>query len=437
MYRCTVFKLFIPFMLMLLVGPVSALDIIRSKNDIHQGSIGISTNGLGQSIVVWGQCGNVASCSRKESSVYAQRVDSGGNKIGAILALNSFTSGINPKVLYKDDGSFSVAWETEPDAAADNTETKIYARLFDSQALPLMPEFRIDGDDSAFEFLTNIDSLSNGNLIVYWSESGGASGTLFRREFQSNGIFAGAREDISMTALGSQASFSQFGNVGYYTLAKEASDSVTLFSTVPFSVADLLPQQLNTPFSGITTSLLSAVNTTNGFVAGWEQRASSTDRELYITMTQNDQYVAERILVTDNLFLRPSLNINENGKVLVSRSEGSQVVANLYSNLGILENNSVQLDGNPVTIYDSQMSTDNISNFITAWSGSVDTSSTLDYVIRMQKIDADGVILWSSNTQTVTTPSSGGSGGGGGSAGLLTFLFLLTLIFIKNIRRFQ
>jgi len=378
-----------------------ALDIIRTKSDINEGSIGLSTNVLGHSIVAWGQCGDITICSRKESSIYAQRIDSAGSKVGTMILLNSSTSGFSPKILYKDDGSFIAAWQVEPDIAANNSESRIYARIFDSQGLPLAPEFPIDDNDSSFEFLNSIASLPSGDFIIYWSQSGGASGPLFRRIFQSDGTPVDAREDISMTAVGSEVSFSQYTDIGYYTLGKESYDSVTLFSTVPFSVADLLPQQLSASFTGTATSLLTAVNSNNRFVAGWEQRASSSDREFYITMTQTDEYVAERILVTDTLFFRPSLSINEIGKVLVTRSEDSLIVANLYSNTGILENNKFQLDGNPVVIYDSQMNSDNTGNFIAAWSGSVNTSSTLDFVIRMQKVNSDGEILWSSNTQSL------------------------------------
>ncbi len=415
---------------------LSALEINRSDQGIVSGwGIGLSTNSSDQILVSWAEYTSTATINSQteDSSVFAQFVSSDGELVGSATQLNTIQSAFNPQVFLNDDGSFLAAWQSDPTGTGSNSQ--IYVRYFDTQGTPTSTEYLVGVDDGS-ENLGRITVLSNGDFIIYWSESGSVNGPLFRRTFQSDGSPVTAREEIVTTAVFAQADFEQFTDTGYYAIGREAFDSVSLFSTVPFTVADLMPFQLTSAvFAGAIGDLSLSVNRQNRLVASWRE-GTGFESELYFTITQDDNVVANRVLAIDGYLDHASLKISEQGKFLVtwagvhpSTTDGeanNAVFASLFTADGVVEESSILLDNSQISVVGATRTVvDDVGNFIVAWSGGSSASGPIKGVVRLQKIDQSGDVLWNENND------DGDSGGG--LSDLLMLFFLLNLVVIRTL----
>jgi hypothetical protein len=101
--------------------------------------------------------------------VYAQRYDAAGVAQGAVIAVNSFTSGnqYQPSTVGLSTGGFVVTWYS---ANQDGSGGGIYAQRFDASGAKLGSEFRVNDATSGEQSTPSVTALPGGGFAVTWND---------------------------------------------------------------------------------------------------------------------------------------------------------------------------------------------------------------------------------------------------------------------------
>jgi hypothetical protein len=163
----------------------------------------VATFADGGFVVVWTTFDAAADGS--VGSIKAQRFDSAGNKTGGEFLVNSSFTSLQslPAVTSFADGSFAVAWTTS-DTLQDGSGKAIKARLFGASGSPAGPEFLVNTIVAGDQTAPNIVTLSNGNFLVSWDDSG--STDVFARLYAANGAALGPDFRLNTNLTGNQNS---------------------------------------------------------------------------------------------------------------------------------------------------------------------------------------------------------------------------------------
>ena len=128
----------------------------------------------------------------EDTSVFGRRFNADGSPRGGRFRLNANTAGKQyaPTVALAPDGSFVVAWTTEPFYYSDES-SDVYARRFDAAGQPLGPDFLVNNVTTLDEQLFPAVTMSaSGDFVILW-DSWTGEGTFFdvyARRFAANGI---------------------------------------------------------------------------------------------------------------------------------------------------------------------------------------------------------------------------------------------------------
>jgi Ca2+-binding RTX toxin-like protein len=137
---------------------------------------------------------------------YAQIIDANGNKSGAEIAVNTYTTGDQepPKVAVLSDDSFVVTWRS---AGQDGSGTGIYAQRFGSDGAKLGVEFVVPTSTGGNQDHPSITAHPDGGFIVSWTDKASLDGNadgIFARRYDVNGNTVGDEFQINETTSGEQ-----------------------------------------------------------------------------------------------------------------------------------------------------------------------------------------------------------------------------------------
>ncbi|APZ93269.1 PKD domain-containing protein [Fuerstiella marisgermanici] len=118
--------------------------------------------------------------------VFAQRFDSGGNRVGGEFDVNATTAGDQgrPQVIGLADGGFVITWTGE-DLDGDG----IFGQQYDASGVAVGGEFRVNTTTAGDQKNQEVTSLSDGGYVVVWDEAG--VGEIRGQRYNSSGVAVG------------------------------------------------------------------------------------------------------------------------------------------------------------------------------------------------------------------------------------------------------
>lgn len=156
---------------MWLVPPGAQADVhgCRQVNTItlnSQREPDVAATPQGEFIVVW-------SSTTSYPAIYGRRFSAEGLPIDTSeFRLNAHTTGtrLDPDVAYSGDGGFVVTWQATG-VPGDDSSWSVWARRFDSEAVPLdAEEFLVNTITQGWQLDPKIDVLDDGSFVVVWED---------------------------------------------------------------------------------------------------------------------------------------------------------------------------------------------------------------------------------------------------------------------------
>jgi S-layer family protein len=125
------------------------------------------------------------------SSIFGQRFDAAGNRIGGEFQVNSYTTGHQqfPSVAMAPSGRFVVAWR-----GSDGSLTGVFARVFDAAGNPVAGDFVVNTYTTGYQFgaFSQVAMDALGNFVVVWASQQEGIGDVFAQRFNAVGARQGA-----------------------------------------------------------------------------------------------------------------------------------------------------------------------------------------------------------------------------------------------------
>jgi hypothetical protein len=170
-------------------------------NDMQrQASVAIAANG--NFVVAWSSF----SQDGGRDGIFAQRFSGAGARLGVEFRVNTYTLNDQqyPSAAMADDGSFVVAWQS---AAQEGPDFGVYAQRFDALGNRLGAELHINGFTTNDQFHPVAASDAMGNFVIAWESftQDGDQGGIFARRFDSAGNPRGAGFRVNATTVNDQS----------------------------------------------------------------------------------------------------------------------------------------------------------------------------------------------------------------------------------------
>jgi hypothetical protein len=248
----------------------------------------------GEFVVVWSEVGYFASSRDGSSSAaFAQRFNSGGQKVGSEFMVNTYTVGAQgiADTATDDAGNFVIVWRSGDfftgDPGQDGSSYGIFAQRYESGGGRVGTEFQVNTYTVGAQESPAVDVDADGDFVVAWESR---AGSVFGQRFASAGLRVGSEFQVN-TYTGERAAQPQI-----------ALDPDGDFTIVWFDDFDEL--------DGDGRGVLARRYSSSGMVLGSEF--------LVNTYTQNDQWFAYIASQGDER------------AVVAWRSAGRALVAQLY-----------------------------------------------------------------------------------------------------------
>lgn len=157
-------------------------------------SAAIRTNG--EFIIAWDSWNQDGG----DRSVFAQRFDAGGNKVGSELRANTTTaySQAKPRVKYFPDGKFIIIWES---FKQDGSGYGMYGRIFNADGTEFINEFQINTYTTDYQWYGDVEVFDDDSFIVAWCswEQDGDDGGIYVQRFNASGLKVGDEVRVNKT----------------------------------------------------------------------------------------------------------------------------------------------------------------------------------------------------------------------------------------------
>jgi hypothetical protein len=209
----------------------------------------VAMDEAGNFVVVWdslNQDGNFR-------GIYGQRFDANGLKLGDEFRVNTTTVGNQktPGVSMNAAGDFIVAWSS-PDGSLEG----IFARQYDSDGVPLTPEFRVNAHTESRQLRPDVALHDSGAFVVVWEsdldpdpDAHNAMWHAVGRAYDIGGDALGGEFIVSQELQGHKPSVAMDDNGDFVVAFERNSDFEYYLQTRTFS-ADGIPKGRATTISG-------------------------------------------------------------------------------------------------------------------------------------------------------------------------------------------
>ncbi len=120
--------------------------------------------------------------------VFGQRFDAAGNKTGNEFQINTYTTGdqTEPWIASLSNGGFVVAWSSR---GQDGDLAGVYGQRYDATGMKVGGEFGINSHTIGEQANPSAAELSDGSLVVVWQSEGqdGSASSIYGQRFDANG----------------------------------------------------------------------------------------------------------------------------------------------------------------------------------------------------------------------------------------------------------
>jgi hypothetical protein len=176
----------------LVLGTKEFADNSYTTNIQRYPAVGLDANG--DAFVTWTSYGQDGS----GYGIYGQRFDAAGNKIGAEIPVNTFTTDwqSRPSVAVDADGDAFVVWHS---ANQDGDSYGIYGQRFNASGAKVGGEIRINTYTTNSQRFPSVAVDANGDAFVTWTSYGqdGSGNGIYGQRFDPSGIKVGGEFQIN------------------------------------------------------------------------------------------------------------------------------------------------------------------------------------------------------------------------------------------------
>jgi len=160
----------------------------------------VAMNGVGDFIISWSSNGQDGS----SYGVYAQRYNNDGTKNGSEFLVNSYTNNIqwDSFIVLQDNGKFLITWTSLQDGSGFG----VYGQLFNNDGTKNGSEFRINTQTNNPQEGTSVGMDSYGNFAVTWTSSlqDGSTYGVFAQRFDKDANLIGSEFQVNTFTSGAQ-----------------------------------------------------------------------------------------------------------------------------------------------------------------------------------------------------------------------------------------
>lgn len=136
--------------------------------------------------------------------IFAQRYNNSGNPIGNEFQVNTYTNNnqLYPTSAMDSDGDFVIAWRSEEQVG----EFSIFAQRYDNAGNPIGGEFRANTNTSGWQHNPSVVMDSIGNFIIVWQSAyqDGSGWGVYAQRYNNNGNPLGGEFQVNTYTNGSQ-----------------------------------------------------------------------------------------------------------------------------------------------------------------------------------------------------------------------------------------
>jgi hypothetical protein len=192
---------------------------VNSYTAGDQQSTGVAMNASGDFVIAWNSLGQDGS----HWGVYAQRYDSSGNKMGDEFRVNTYTNDrqSGSKVAINANGDFVILWNSLNQV----NDWDAFAQLYDNEGDPIGNEFRVNQNYQGPQLGGGIGMDTYGNFAVAWTSPDPGGTGVFARMYDSNGIPLGDEFQVNSYTTGTlQYTALAMNADGYFVIAWTGTD---------------------------------------------------------------------------------------------------------------------------------------------------------------------------------------------------------------------
>ena len=165
------------------IGSTIELDQFMNKNNSPNPAIALNDNN--NFIIVW------QGMDSEQNGIYAQVFSTDGSPMSEAFLVNTFQEKDqnNPAVVYHNDGSFIIVWESY-EQEGSGLDYDIYGQRFNAMQQKIGTAFLINSYTTNAQKHPSICQFDNGNFLVAWSSFGQDSYKegIFAKLFNANGL---------------------------------------------------------------------------------------------------------------------------------------------------------------------------------------------------------------------------------------------------------
>ena len=313
--------------------------LVNTVKNLDQENPSIAIDADGDFVVVWqsfNQDGN-------NFGVYGQRFSSDANEKGTEFPINTEINSDqkNPDIAMNADGDFVVVWQSDGNATEDSSGFGVFGQLYSADGSKIGNEFLVNTEINADQLNPSVAMDANGNFVVIWQSDGNAAednsvygvfGQLFNasgnktgNEFLVNTVtnFAQENPDVAMDASGDfivvwQSDEQDGDDAGIFGQRYNANGSTIEFE---FQV------NMATSFNQQNPSV--AMDADGDFVVSWQSDGNAEDTSgygvfsrIYSGSTASDEFLVNT--TTDSEQSTPNVSMDADGDFIVAwQSDGN------------------------------------------------------------------------------------------------------------------
>ncbi len=171
---------------------------VASTVDLYNPAI--ASDPLGNFVIVWTDFSGLDGDS---DGVFARLYDSAGNAAGGEFQVNTFTAGEQGSsegaVDFDDAGNFVVVWDSY---LQDGDAGGVYGQYFDAGGSPVGSEFRVNTTTVGYQNIASVARDGPGNTLIVWSGAGvGDDRGIFGQFYDTTGAAVGGEFRLNSTTL--------------------------------------------------------------------------------------------------------------------------------------------------------------------------------------------------------------------------------------------
>jgi len=310
----------------------------------------VTRNGSGVSVVVW----QSALQDGGGTGIYCRRYGPTGVPLGNEFLVNTTVTGdqVLPAVAIDNGGNFIVVWCGTGSGDGDG----VFARLYDSAGTPRTGEFLINQTTAGTQHDPDVAMEIDGDFVVVWQGAGpGDADGIFRRPYDSTGAPAAAETRVNSSVTGAQSR---------PAICTDANRGIIIaWESRPTLDADIWFQRYNA--GGNPQGNAVRANTTT---AGDQQDAA-------IAVASNGDFA----VVWESLPVAPG---TDDPDLYLQRFSSSGNPSGTETAV------TADTDGEQ---RDPAIDLDISGHFVVAWASDDDSTAAVDWNVRVQQFDKDGV----------------------------------------------